>query len=139
MKKLKFEHFFAADERRGIRANVLYSESRIGKIGVFYGYEGGDAYSDGYFWIDNTDDLSIEHHPSEFPEEIREKLELLWAEKSKYENHETNEGMPSMLAMSQKKNKNTVTSEDRWVYCSSGCSRKVIHLLSKEWSLSVRW
>jgi hypothetical protein len=139
MRKVKFEHFFAADERWGIRANVLYTESRIGKIGVYYGYEGGGAYSDGYFWIDNTDDLIIEFDPSEFPEEVRETLELLWIEKSKYEEHKIAEGSPSKLAMSQKKKKNTVTSDDRWVFCSSGCSRTVIHLLSQEWSLSVRW
>ncbi len=139
MRKLKFEHFFAADEQQGIRANVLYSESRIGKIGVFYGYEGGGAYSDGYFWIDNTDDLSIDHDPAEFPEEVRETLEILWTAKSKYEDHETNEGTPSQLAMSLKQKKNTVTSDDRWVYCSSGCSRAVIHLLSQEWVLSVHW
>lgn len=139
MKKLKFEHFFAADERRGIRANVLYSKSRIGMIGVFYGYEGGGTYSDGYFWIDNTDDVIIENDITKYPKEVRETLTYLWNEKNKYEDHDPIEGAPSKFAMSQKSKKNAVTSDDRWVFCSSGCSRRVIHLLSQEWSLSVRW
>jgi hypothetical protein len=139
MRKLKFENFFAADKQWGIRANVLYSESRIGKIGVFYGYEGGGAYSDGYFWIDNTDDLSIANDIAEFPEEVRETLRLLWSEKSKYEDHDSIEGVPSEFAMAQKSKKNTVIAGDHWVFCSPGCSRRVINYLSQKWALSVRW
>lgn len=139
MSKIKFENLFAADEKRGIRANVLYSKSRIGMIGVFYGYEGGGTYGDGYFWIDNTDDVSIGTDVADFPEEARATLNFLWNEKSKYEDHGSIEGAASKFAMSQKSKKNAVVSDDRWVFCSSGCSRRVIHLLSQEWSLSVRW
>ena len=135
----KYEHFFAADSLRGIRSNVLYIKTRIGHIGVFYGYAGGGAYGDGYFWIDNTDSVMIEHDIDEFPDEVKSLLEFMWSEKSDYEDHSSVEGEPSSLALSLRANKNTVTSQDRWVYCTSGCSRSVIKVLSQEWSLSVHW
>lgn len=134
----EYEHLLAVDFSRGIRANVVYQSIGDNFIGSYFGYEGGGAYSDSFFWINAEGDVITDWDTSEFPENYRKPLESLALIRNSFESNE-DEGDLSDLGLELELSDNTTEEENHWEYWSDNFDWDVIVPLSKVWALSMRW
>jgi hypothetical protein len=135
---IKYQHLLAVDDKKGIRANVVYIKIDYNFIGAYFGYEGGGAYSDGFFWINEDEEVFVDWDTSELPEQYREKLEGLAEIRHIFESDEE-EGDLSEKGLELKLSVTTNEYENHWEYWSDGCDIFVISLLSNNWGISMRW
>lgn len=141
-KKAVFEHLFAVDDDRRIRANVVYRKIKNDFIGSFYGYEGGGAYADGLFWIDKDGQLLLDWDENEFPEKFHKALDELTDIRNGYGGYDPEteeEGFPSKEGYQLGHTDNAQDYDEHWEYRSDGFDDNIIKLISASWGLSMRW
>ena len=142
MIKAAYEHLFAADENRGIRANVVYKKVGKDYIGAYFGYEGGGSYSDGMFLIDNKWNVEIGWDTSDFPDKFSADFDALQDIRSRFEGYDEEadeEGMPSEVGEALREHVNADEYENCWEYRSDDFEDKVITAISSQWGLAMKW
>ena len=133
-----YEQLLAVSDQGGIKANVVYQKVGYNFIGSYFGYEGGGCYSDGFFWINEDEEIVCDWDTYEFPEEFRDALEKLAEIRHSFESDEE-EGDPSDKGLELRESDNTNEYEHQWEYWSDNCDLFVIVLLSSQWGVSIRW
>ncbi len=137
--KINYEHLLAfSEESRGVRANLVYSTIDSDIVGSFFGYEGGGAYADGLFWINNNWDLNLGWDTFDFPEKFHKILDQLTDIRLSFESSEE-DGELSKKGYELAKSDNTNEYENSWEYWSNNFDTDVIHTVSASWGLSTRW
>lgn len=136
---INYEHLLAySDEHRGIRANLVYACIDSDIVGAYFGYEGGGAYADGYFWIDESWNLNTGWDTFDFPKKFHKVLDQLTDIRRSFESDEE-DGVLSDKGSKLEKNKNTINYDTQWEYWSDNFDTDVIYLVSDSWGVSTKW
>ncbi len=132
-----YEHLLAVDENRGIRANVIYTNMDDNFIGTFFGYEGGGAYAEGYFWLDPSENIIIDWDTSEIPRKFHKIIEALVDIRLSFESVDEEGELSEKI--NELNGENIREYDNSWEYWSENCNEHIISVLSNQWGLSIKW
>ncbi len=135
-----YEHLLAFDYDNGIRANVVYTEIDSIYLGCYFGYEGGGAYSSGFFLVDEDYEVQLDWDLSSFPENYQKILSKLEAIRATFEDDDIdNEGNLSEIGNDLAINDMTNEYIEHWEYWSENFDQYLIQVISAQWALSMHW
>jgi hypothetical protein len=133
------QRVFAVDEHERVRANVAYVKTDRGVFGAYYGYSGGGAYDDGYFFITPKDKVTAGSDLEEFPKHAAKVCEQLSSYVQELLDHDEEEGGITEMGIQLKNKGNVFHSRGGWEHRSSRVTQKVLRLASSHWGLSFSW
>ena len=130
---------FAVDSNDRVRACVVYVKNEKGTFGSYYGYSGGGAYDDGYFFISNNEKVISGSDSSLFPKFAIKLCEELSYAVNDLLDHDEREAGVSDIGTSLRNKGNVYVTSSGWEHRSRGVTQKVLRTISVNWGLSYRW
>ena len=142
VKQIQIQNLFSVDDQDQILVNLVYQKINNDFIGCYFGYEGGGAFSDGLFWIDENKIFVHEWNVIEFPENFQKILNELIVIRDEFGGfglQDEDIGVPSPKGWKFADSDTVEEYDEHWEYRSDQFEEDVINLVSQNWSLSMRW